>query len=433
MRLYVAVREGDSVEISGLIGSGVAYALGELGAAGDRWQQLDEAMVSCTVEVAGTPTVRELTVLALTEARAAGQASRVDGLRTWLADPATDEEFAADETVEAAGLLDGDLVVLYIEHRMKGMYDFIPAADPADVFAQLQYSDRARRRARKIRGVLLYTDADVELAAFVRTRFDELNTLSGELFEISVFERPQSWRTAGRYWKDRLSPEQYRMLSALRWLKWTPYEKLGAYEVARELGVPGAELPCLVLLASGRDKYVFPIGDASMATFRRLFSDLSATIDGSGPDEGGIVRQLAAAEQRLRAELVPAARGYEFKGATVVIHTGGQAMTENFNFHGQTTFINRPVDTVITDFQNAHATGSDLTTLLRLVLTSDQLTDDQREQVAQLIDEVAGELNGPDVDKTRTKLERIKTTVSKAADIATPALGIVAKVLELLP
>ncbi|MFI5713332.1 hypothetical protein [Kribbella sp. NPDC051620] len=436
-RLFVALREGDAVEAaSSPFGAEVAFAMERLGTADDRWQQLDGAMVACTVEVSGTTNIRELTVLALTAAREAGQASGVDGIRTWLSDPATDEPFAEDETVSAAGLLDGDLVVLTVQHPMKGMYDFIPAPDPAGVFAQLQYSDRARRRARKIRGVLLYTDADVELATFVRTHFDELNTLSGELFQISVFERPRSWRTAKRYWKDRLSPEEYRMLTALRWLKWTPYDKLGAYEVARELGVPASELPCLVLLPYGRDKYVFPLGATSMAAFRRLFGELSATIESADPDEsGGIVRRLAAAEQRLRAELVPAARGYEFNGATVVIHTGGQAMTENFNFHGQTTFINRPVNTVITDFQNSHPTGTDLTTLLRLVLDSEQLTDDQREQVAQLINEVAGELDSgtPDTIKTRRQLDRIKTTVSKAADIATPALTIIAKVLELLP
>ncbi|MEV6414378.1 hypothetical protein [Kribbella sp. NPDC051718] len=435
-RLYVALREGDAVEAtSSPFGAEVAFAMDRFATADDRWQQLDGAMVACTVEVAGTTSIGELTQLALTAARAAGQASSVDGIRTWLADPATGEEFTADDTVDAAGLLDGDLVVLCVEHPLKGTYDFLPAAGPADVFAQLQYSDRARRRARKIRGVLLYTDADVELATFVRTHFDELNALSGELFQISVFERPQSWRTAKQYWKDRLSPELYRMLSALRWLKWTPYDKLGAYEVARELGVPGSELPCLVLLPYGRDKYVFPIGDTSMAAFRKLFRELSETIEDESAD-GSILRRLARAEQRLRAELVPTARGYEFKGATVVIHTGGQAMTENFNFHGQTTFINRPVDTVVTDFQNSHAiTPTDLGTLLRLVLTSDQLTDDQREQVAQLIDDVAGQLNAetPDAAKTRTQLERIKTTVSKAADIATPALSIVAKVLELLP
>ena len=81
------------------------------------------------------------------------------------------------------------------------------------------------------------------------------------------------------------------------------------------------------------------------------------------------------------------------------------------------------------------SSDTDLAGLLRLVLTSEQLTDEQREQVAQLINEVAGELDTatPDGSKTRKQLERIKTTVSKAADIATPALTIIAKVLELLP
>jgi hypothetical protein len=320
------------------------------------------------------------------------------------------------------------------------MYELMPAADPAQVFAQLQFAEQKAAKTRKLHGVLLYTDADVELATFVRTHFDELNALSGELFQISVFERPQKWRTAKRYWKDSLDPDLYRMLSALQWLKWTPYDKLGAYEVARELGVPSGDLPCLVLRLPGGhtgDRFVFPVLNAGLEEFRRLLGDLSQVLH-SESEETDLRARLAAASRRLRAEVVPSTSGagsFEFKGATVFIHSGGQAMTENFNFHAQTTFINRPINTVITDFQNSHGTDTDLATLLQLVLTSEQLTDDQREQVAQLIHEVAGELDisTPDTSKTRNQLDRIKTTVSKAADIATPALTIIAKVLELLP
>lgn len=494
MRLYVAVREGDFVVTTwSPFGVRVVSVMarsgdfeGSVPAVGSsrRWQQLDRELLSsaCVVEVDDEMSIRDLTAAALTAALTAGLvqgpvgqesifagARPASGHRTWLADPATDKPFGLDETVRTAGLLDEELVVLCVEGPIEGMYDLLPAADPGQLFAHLQFAGKVKADPPRIHGVLLYTDSDLELATFVRTHFDELNALSGELFKISVLERPQSWRTAKRYWKDRLDPDLYRMLAALQWLKWVPYDKLGAYDVARDLGVPLSDLPCIVLLPRGRQggRYVFPVRDASTQAFRRLFSDLSETIHGTLPGRSTLERQLdatrdmgfawlpgtappqqedepigdrlARAEMRLRAELVPSVaeptRRFEFKGATVFIHSGGQAMTENFNFHGQTTFINRPVNTVITDFQNSHGSDTDLAGLLRLVLTSEQLTDEQREQVAQLINEVAGELDTgtPDGGKTRKQLERIKTTVSKAADIATPALTIIAKVLELLP
>ncbi|WP_328326216.1 hypothetical protein OHA70_37525 [Kribbella sp. NBC_00382] len=457
MRLYVAVREGDLVGYSAF-GEDIAWLMADSevfdrsAPARQRWEKLDQTVgsVACSVEVGEALSIRELTATALTAAQAAGLVADpledLELLQIWLEDAATGQVFELDETVSAAGLLDDDVVVLCIEHPPMGMYELLPAPNPTQVFAQLQYAELKTAKTTKLHGVLLYTDADVELATFVRTHFDELNALSGELFQISVLERPQKWRTVKRYWKDSLDPDLYRMLSALRWLNWTPYDKLGAYEVARELGVRPGDLPCLVLQLRGgdsRDRFVFPVRNADLGAFRELLGDLSRILNDEGqgvsenlPARLALRKSLMAAGQRLRAEVVPAAAGgFEFKGATVFIHSGGQAMTENFNFHGQTTFINRPVNTVITDFQNSHGAGTDLAGLLRLVLTSEQLTDEQREQVAQLINEVAGELDtgAPDGGKTRTQLERIKTTVSKAADIATPALTIIAKVLELLP
>ncbi|MDX6263624.1 MAG: hypothetical protein QOH84_5312 [Kribbellaceae bacterium] len=458
MRLYVAVREGDLVDpASWPFGGGIAWLMDDSevfdrsAPVRQRWEQLDQAFRStaCVVDVDETVSIRELTATALTAARAAGlvadPAENLDeDLRIWLADPATGEVFELDESISAAGLLDDDVVLLCVEHPPMGMYELLPAADPAQVFAQLQFAEQRKAKTPKLHGVLLYTDADVELATFVRTHFDELNALSGELFQISVFERPQKWRTAKRYWKDSLDPDLYRMLSALQWLKWTPYDKLGAYEVARKLGVPSSDLPCLVLQLPGghtRDRFVFPVLNAGLEDFRRLLGDLSQLVHSES--EGTDLRMsLAAAARRLRAEVVPSAAGsagsFEFKGATVFIHSGGQAMTENFNFHGQTTFINRPVNTVIADFQNSHgasSAGTDLAGLLRLVLASEELNDEQRELVAGLIHEVAGELEEPALDQSgvRHRLERIKSTVSQAADIAGPALSIVAKVLELLP
>ncbi|MGW2389027.1 hypothetical protein ACWCYK_05925 [Streptomyces lydicamycinicus] len=72
-------------------------------------------------------------------------------------------------------------------------------------------------------------------------------------------------------------------------------------------------------------------------------------------------------------------------------------MTENFTFYGQTTFINRPVDTVIRDFQNTHGSvphEEDLAALLRAVLAA-PLNEADREQAARTVVQVADDLAVP--------------------------------------
>ena len=469
MRITISVREGDFATTEVPFGADIAYLMAASGAfdgvvrgasGSERWTKLSNNLraTTCVAEIDPSDSLADLMAAALGSAISARKASAeaVTG-RCWLADPATDKKYNPQATASSAGLVEGDLVVLNIEHPPLGMYQMLPAPNAARLFSQLQLTDRAERFA----GVLLYTDADVELATFVRTHFDELNALSGDLFQIFVQERPTSWRKAKQYWKPRADPQLYQLLAALQWLKWVPYDRSEAYEIARRFGVPPTDLPCLVLLDPNGERFVFPLQEASISEFRRLFSDLSTTIHGDLPPRVTLERQLdrlrgwgydeplnteaiparlAEAEKRFRAALVPLQdqATYQFKGTTLFVHVGGDAVTENFNFHGPTTFINRPTDTVITDFQNTYSAApaaKDLAGLLRLVLTSRELPDESREWVAQQIHELADDLDDPAIDHggVRTKLEWIKSTVGQAADIAGPALGIVAKILELLP
>jgi hypothetical protein len=104
-------------------------------------------------------------------------------------------------------------------------------------------------------------------------------------------------------------------------------------------------------------------------------------------------------------------------------------MGETFNFHGPTTFINRPVDTVIHDFQNTYGavtSGGDLARLLRLVLTSQHITIADKEQVGLLVQEAAASLgSGSSGEVAKSRLEAIRAVVARAADIAEPALAII--------
>ena len=104
-----------------------------------------------------------------------------------------------------------------------------------------------------------------------------------------------------------------------------------------------------------------------------------------------------------------------------------------FTFHGPTVFINEPRDTVIQDFQNKHSADvtDQLAELLRLVLGSTDLSDAEREETAQLVDEVAEQADAGESVEARSRLSRIGNVVAKAADIATPATKIVEAIAPL--
>ena len=321
-------------------------------------------------------------------------------------------------------------------------------------------------------GALLYTDADAELATYVRTHFDDLNALSGPALRVFVIERPARWSTALRYWRPRLEPSLLRVFGAMRWLRWKPFDKHHAYDIARALDVSPSSLPCLVLFrgVNSRRNVVFPIESVSPKYLRALFG-LVADAAGNKPqasvlpgrdmvpvtaedsDEalGQVLRALpkasvpraelgndaeaiemqafrrvVAAQQQIRDTL----RSYVEPHPPVVPDPRRSVMSETFNFHGPTTFINRPVDSVIQDFQNAYGTGAEadqLRELLRLVLTSTALPEPDRTRAAAAVDEAAREL--PHGHGILDRLKVVSEIVARASDIAAPAADIIGRLI----
>ena len=117
---------------------------------------------------------------------------------------------------------------------------------------------------------------------------------------------------------------------------------------------------------------------------------------------------------------------------------------ERFYFRGeQTTFINKPKDTVIQDFQNRYITGdgsdrdkanAELKKLVELILSSQELPKEEKEESVQAVHEVAEQVKDQKGSKLILKgtLQAVKEVVSKASDIAVPALSIISTVLKLL-
>jgi hypothetical protein len=118
-------------------------------------------------------------------------------------------------------------------------------------------------------------------------------------------------------------------------------------------------------------------------------------------------------------------------------------MTQKFIFRGQTTFIDKPLDTVIQNFQNTYFAGdgsdrdkinAEILKLVELVLQSKDLPNDTKEEAAQALHSVADQVKEEKGNKLTLKgtLQAVQDVVSKAADIAVPALGIIAAIFKLL-
>ncbi|MGW1026990.1 hypothetical protein ACWD4J_25415 [Streptomyces sp. NPDC002577] len=464
------------------------------------------------VSVPGTSTVDQLTQRCLAEARSAKLACwPTEPLAVWLLDAVTGERLEAEQRVTDLDLAEGDVLVLCIEHPPQALYSLAPIPDSAALIRRLQLAEGVLPPdgGPRLWGVLLYTDADAELASYVRTHFEDLNALSGPATRVFVIERPADWRTAKRYWRKHLEPELYRVLSTMRWLAWQPFDHQGAYEIADLMGVDRDLLPCLVFFhPTGRppaevEKIVFRIEDVSVGYFRALFGGIAGALraagDGASPSlreqlraeeaaahsrfeawfaelqqrdpewwrgplptmpeptleetlhtlaAGGpaadaeAFARVRSASEAIRSRLRPAQQPahpdhiHTFHNCRVVV-TSGATVSENFYFQGEnTTFINRPQDTVIRDFQNTYGTGAgaeDLIRLLELVLSSRNLTDSERNEAAGAVHDVARLSAEPeaDVPAVRTRLQRLRELLSSSADIAQPALAIIASVAAL--
>jgi hypothetical protein len=329
-------------------------------------------------------------------------------------------------------------------------------------------------------GALLYTDEDEELVKYVRKHFTSLSTLTGEHLHVYMIERP----TLGadlRYWKGMLQKEFYQLWGVMRVLDTTPYSRSQSYEIAASLGIEPARLPCLVIFdyLERQNKLIFPIDEVSPAYFRHLLGSLNAKISetfpppepGSEPDNSGSLdifagfwattratRQagsLADAFELARRSYVDIINScqvvrdgrhaqYKFDGHPVFISHLTQEITlsETFNFNAETTFINKPANTIIQDFQNKYLASENagskeileqLAALVKLVATSADLGQEDRADSLKALDATASEVKDGKADRITIKgrLQVLRETLKKAADIAVPALNIIAALVTI--
>lgn len=118
-------------------------------------------------------------------------------------------------------------------------------------------------------------------------------------------------------------------------------------------------------------------------------------------------------------------------------------MSDKFVFHGQTTFIDKPKDTIIQNFQNTYIAGDnsekdkinqEILKLVELVLESKSLLDDVKNETTQALHMMAEQIKDEKSNKLTVKgtLQVIQEIVSKTADIAMPGMAIIATIMKLL-
>jgi hypothetical protein len=148
--------------------------------------------------------------------------------------------------------------------------------------------------------VLLYTDEDPHVAAYIRTHMDALDKASGEYCDVLIVERPDS-SASSPFWRRLLTDSHYIAWKLLGWADALPYNRNEAYHIAGRLGVPFDKFPCAVgiELTTGLPDQVFPLSEDLTSSFRRVFSHYQRTP--SSPSNSGIPFGDPLRPRRLRS------------------------------------------------------------------------------------------------------------------------------------
>ncbi len=329
----------------------------------DFWRQLDERSLGerFTLDVPPAMSTSELIGLAMRRAqqvenRPLFENETLQGLYHLESGAKIEPGHAVDEYL----VEHGDHLGLIIQHPPAAFYSLVPTPNSEAVFAAIRstdenppssdplayrdyYANESSKLTRPLRGVLLYTDEDVEVATYTRKHFASLSEASGTNLHLYIVEQPEGdWREASRYWKGVLSEQLQREWATFGWLRSKPYTAVEAYKIARRMGIYPDQLPCLVLFdqLENDEKVIFPLLSGSAKFFRSLFSSLQRLIVPGQPTS-----QLFEGVRQNFDEILAILR----ESADVM----QSADRIEYRFEGQTVFINKPTGSVtLSNFQN---------------------------------------------------------------------------------
>ncbi|MCT7984903.1 ParB/RepB/Spo0J family partition protein [Laspinema sp. A4] len=202
-----------------------------------------------------------------------------------------------------------------------------------------------------IKGILLYTNEDVELVNYINKHINELDILTGKWSEIYILENiAHDLQLLNQYWRFILHSNLYKKFPLFRWFTNKPFNKAECYEIGRALNVYADQFPCLVLLPpltkiSGDDKLIIPIQEVSTQYFRKLFSlleDIVKTSQEANKYESikikfeNIVQYLEENSQRV---ITQTTRDYQINGTNIFVNSQIRRNVMNegdiYNVYGQ--------------------------------------------------------------------------------------------------
>ncbi|NES93474.1 hypothetical protein, partial [Okeania sp. SIO2B9] len=135
-----------------------------------------------------------------------------------------------------------------------------------------------------VKGIFLYTDGDSEIVDYMMNNFEDFDKLTGEWCYIYVLEKKGiNWKLLIKYWKYLLLSELREIFKPIRLFTEKPFNRNESYKIARDLGIPSDQLPCILFLPplteiSGQEKLVIPVKEASAKYFRKVFSTLEGIV-----------------------------------------------------------------------------------------------------------------------------------------------------------
>ncbi|NER07126.1 MAG: hypothetical protein F6K17_33390, partial [Okeania sp. SIO3C4] len=136
-----------------------------------------------------------------------------------------------------------------------------------------------------VTGIFLYTDEDSEIVDYVKNNYEAFDKLTGDWCCIYVLEKKgMKWESLTKYWQYLLLSELHDFFKPISLVYAKPFNRNEFYKIARDLGIPIEQLPCLVFLPPlteifGQEKLVIPVKEASTKYFRKVFSTLEGIVN----------------------------------------------------------------------------------------------------------------------------------------------------------
>ncbi len=247
------------------------------------------------IEVAEGATVAE--VIAMARPLFAGYTRSVESRWTYRYDlycpPLGETRLEGAAQLTALGVRSGDLLVLE-QRQARNLLAQEPPRFDDDMFIhpvqdRSHFADLVRTDLNpsirefqyhhdQIFAVALYSEAQADLAQYVRTAFDQLWRLAGRVATLILLEEGVEGDNCLRYWRDALPYADYLAWSYLGWAQSKPLTPAAAHLAAEKLLVDAHKLPAVVLFDDVQrpDKLIFPLTQAQpyAAQFEQLFTDL---------------------------------------------------------------------------------------------------------------------------------------------------------------